>query len=311
MAEERGALDGVRVLDLGLLVQGPQAAQLLGELGADVIKVELPGLGDQGRWIPISMEDLRAPYFVGCNRGKRSLTLDLRRPEGREVFLRLAKTADIVVSNFLPGTLERWGLGYEAVSAIHSRIIYGSGSTFGPKGPDADRKGADIAGQASGGLILSTGSGPEDAGPVAVTIADHIGSQNLVAGVLSALYARERTGRGQHVQVSLLGGQIYAQASEYAYTFMTGQEVGPARGGHPLIPMIYGVLPTSDGHIVLVGVKGDQRHVFFAAVGMPELADDERFSALLLSVENRSTPVLALGGELLQEDHCRMGRDTS
>ncbi len=288
MAETVGALSGIRVLDLGLLVQGPQAAQLLGELGADVIKVELPGLGDQGRWIPISMEDLRAPYFVGCNRGKRSLTLDLRRPEGREVFLQLVASADIVISNFLPGTLEGWGIGYDEVAAIHPRVIYGSGSTFGPKGPDADRKGADIAGQASGGLVLSTGSGEGDAGPVGVTIADHIGSQNLVAGVLAALYARERTGKGQHVQVSLLGGQIYAQASEYAFTFMAGREAGPARGGHPLIPMMYGILPTADGHIVLVGVKGDERQIFYDAVGHPELVDDERFSSLLLSPESRT-----------------------
>ena len=107
------ALEGIRVIDLGLLVQGPQAAQLLGDLGADVIKVELPGLGDQARWIPLSFQDLRAPFFIGCNRDKRSLTLDLRKEAGRDVFLKLADTADVIVSNFLPGTLDRWGLGYD------------------------------------------------------------------------------------------------------------------------------------------------------------------------------------------------------
>ena len=187
-----GALEGIRVLDLGLLVQAPQAGQLLGDLGADVIKVELPGLGDQARWIPASMEDLRPAYFIGCNRGKRSLTLDLRTEAGRDVFLRLAETADVIVSNFLPGTLERWGLSYEEVSARNPRIVYACGSSFGPVGPDADRKGADLAGQAAGGLIRRTG--PGNPTPVGVTIADHIGSQNMCNGVLAALFARERTG---------------------------------------------------------------------------------------------------------------------
>jgi crotonobetainyl-CoA:carnitine CoA-transferase CaiB-like acyl-CoA transferase len=231
VASPGGALEGIRVLDLGLLVQGPQAAQLLRDLGAEVIKVELPRLGDQARWIPISLEDLRAPYFVGCNRGKRSIALDLRVEAGRGVFLRLVDSADVVISNFLPGTLERWGLGYEELARRNPRIVYGSGSAFGSQGPDAGRKGADLAGQAAGGLISSTGSGLHDVTPVGVTISDHIASQNLAAGVLAALYARERTGRGQAVEVSLLGGQIYAQASEYTYTLLTGRNPGHAAGG--------------------------------------------------------------------------------
>lgn len=281
------ALEGIRVLDLGLLVQAPQAAQLLGDLGADVIKIELPELGDQARWIPISLDDRRAPYYVACNRGKRSLTLDLRVEAGREVLLRLVETADVVLSNFLPGTLERWGLGYEILSARNPRVIVGSGSTFGPVGRDSKRKGADIAGQASGGLVYATGTGKADMGPVGVTIADHIGSQNLANGILAALFARERTGRGQKVEVSLLGGQIFAQAAEYTYTIMTGRSPGHAAGGHPLVPMIYGMLPTKDGHIVIVGVPIPDRPVFFETVGRPEMADDERYMSLLLSPEMR------------------------
>jgi crotonobetainyl-CoA:carnitine CoA-transferase CaiB-like acyl-CoA transferase len=256
LASPGGALDGIRVLDLGLLVQGPQAAQLLRDLGAEVIKVELPGLGDQARWIPISLQDLRAPYFVGCNRGKRSITLDLRSEAGRGVFLRLADVADVVISNFLPGTMERWGLGYEELAKRNPRIVYGTGSAFGSQGPDANRKGADLAGQAAGGLISSTGNGPQDVTPVGVTIADHIGSQNLAAGILAALLARERSGRGQQVEVSLLGGLIYAQAS---------------------------------GHIAIVGVPADRRDAFFETVRRPELARDERFHGLLFTPENRET----------------------
>jgi formyl-CoA transferase/CoA:oxalate CoA-transferase len=282
-----GALEGIRVLDVGLLVQGPQAAQLLGDLGADVIKVELPGFGDQARWIPISQGDLRAPFFIGCNRGKRSITLDLRVEAGREVFLRLADGADVVISNFLPGTMAGWGIGYGDLAKRNPRIVYGIGSVFGSLGSDADRKGADLAGQAAGGLIRSTGTGPHDVTPVGVTIADHIGSQNLANGVLAALLARERTGRGQKVEVSLLGGQIYAQASEYTYTFLTGRNPGHADRGHPLLPVFYGVLPTADGHIAIVGVPAPRRASFFQAIGRPELAGDERFNALILTPENQ------------------------
>ncbi|MCH2169136.1 CoA transferase [Myxococcota bacterium] len=286
-AGSEGALTGVRVLDLGLLVQAPQAAQLLGDLGADVIKIELPGMGDQGRWIPISLEDLRPPFFIGCNRGKRSVTLDLRMEAGRDVFLKLVETADVVLANFVPGTLEGWGLGYDVLSARNPRIILGCGSTFGPVGRDSKRKGADIAGQASGGLIEATGTGPDDMGPVGITLADHLGSQNLANGVLAALFARERTGRGQVVEVSLLGGQIFAQASEYSYAFMTGKTAGHGAGGHNLIPMVYGLLPTSDGHIVIVGVQVPERARFFALIGRSDLEGVERYMSLLLTPEVR------------------------
>ena len=281
------ALEGIRVLDLGLLVQGPQAAQLLGDLGADVIKVELPQLGDQARWIPISLDDRRAPFFEACNRGKRSLTLDLRLEAGRDVLLKLVETADVVISNFVPGTLDAWGLGYDALSQRNPRVILGSGSTFGPVGRDSKRKGADIAGQASGGLIRSSGRGEADMSPVGVTIADHIGSQNLANGILAALYARERTGRGQKVEVSLLGGQVFAQAAEYSYAIMTGRASGHGAGGHPLIPMIYGLLPTRDGHIVIVGVRIPEREAFFELVGRPELAENEEYMSLLLTPDQR------------------------
>ncbi|MFQ5416973.1 MAG: CaiB/BaiF CoA transferase family protein [Myxococcota bacterium] len=282
-----GALDGLRVLDLGLLVQGPQAAQLLGDLGADVIKVELASTGDQARWIPISPEDLRAPYFIGCNRGKRSITIDLRVEKGREVFLKLVDTADVVISNFLPGTLDGWGLGYDALAERNPRIVFGAGSAYGPVGPDAGRRGTDLAGQAEAGLISTVGTGPDDASPVGVTIADHIGSQNLANGVLAALFARERTGRGQKVEVSLVGGQIFAQAAELTHSFLTGRNPGRSERGNAAIPMLYGIVPTADGQLALVGIPVEQRVDFFRVIGRPELADDERFMARAYSPEVR------------------------
>src|SRR5215471_2744615 len=152
-----GPLDGVRVLEAGLLVQGPQAALSMLEWGADVIKLELPGFGDQSRWLPISREDRRSAFFTAYNRGKRSVTVDLRSPDGREVFFRLVEHADVVISNFKPGTMEGWGVGYHDAAARNERIIYAMGSSFGPEGPEAGREGADLSGQAAGGLISTTG----------------------------------------------------------------------------------------------------------------------------------------------------------
>ena len=278
-----GALDGIKVLEAGLLVQGPQAAALLAQLGADVTKVELPGFGDQSRWLPISMSDLRSAYFMGCNRGKRSITIDVRTPGGRDVFLRLAEQADVVITNFKPGTMDGWGLGYDALAARNPRLVYAAGSAFGPVGPDAEREGADLSAQASGGLINATGTDDGEPTTVAVTIADHISSLNLVNGVLAALMARERTGRGQRVDVSLLGSQIWAQASEYTYYLSSGELPGRPNRGHPMIPGLYGIMPTADGWLAVVGVTADRKQAFYTAIGRPDLIDDARFATPLLS----------------------------
>ena len=282
-----GALEGIRVVDVGLLVQGPQAGQTLRDLGAEVIKVELPGLGDMARWIPISMEDLRTPYFEACNRGKKSITVDLRIAEGANIFRKLVDTADVLVANFKPGTLEAWGLSYEALSKSNPGLIYAMGSTFGPEGKGADREGADLAGQAAGGLISTTGSDGEPPTPVGATIADHIGSMNMTVGILAALFSRNVTGKGQRIDVSLLGGQIYAQASEYTAYLMTGEVPGRSNGGHPLLPMAYGVLETADGYIALVGVLPDKRQALYEAAGVPELIEDERFAPIIYTTEIR------------------------
>jgi CoA:oxalate CoA-transferase len=274
-----GPLDGVRVLEAGLLVQGPQAALTMQEWGADVVKIELPGFGDQSRWLPIARDDRRSAFFTAYNRGKRSVTIDLRVPQGREVFLRLVEDADVVITNFKPGTMEEWGLGYAEAAGRNQRIIYAMGSSFGPEGPDATREGADLSAQAGGGLISTTGG--KGAGPSAVgaTIADHISGQNLLAGILAALYAREHTGRGQLIETSLLGGQLWAQAGEYTRYLLSGEISGPSGRSHPMIPGIYGVFPTADGWIGIVGTAGPARDVFYRTIGRPDLI--ERFPSLL------------------------------
>jgi CoA:oxalate CoA-transferase len=281
-----GTLDGIRVVEAGLLVQGPQAALTMLEWGADVIKVELPGFGDQARWLPISREDRRSAFFSAYNRGKRSVTVDLRVPQGREVFLRLVEHADVVITNFKPGTMEGWGLGYDDLAARNPRIVYAVGSSFGQRGPDAAREGADLSAQAAGGLISTTGGNGNDPSPVGATVADHISGQNLLAGTLAALYARERTGRGQMVETSLLGGQIWAQAGEYTQYLMSGQPSGPSGRSHPMIPGIYGVFPTSDGWIAVVGTAGPARDRFYRTIGRPDLID--RFNQLLYFEDDKA-----------------------
>ena len=282
-----GPLNGIRVLDASILVQGPQAGAMLSDMGADVIKIELPGVGDPARLLPLSPEDLRSPWYVGCNRGKRGLTLDLHLPDGVRVFRRLAETADVVLSNFQTGTLDAWGLGYEALAERNPGIVWAAGNTFGPVGPDAKRKGADLAGQASGGLISTIGRTGDAPSPVGVTVADHIGSLNLVAGILAALHARQQTGRGQRVEVSLLGGQIWAQASEYTAFFLNGNMAGRANFGHPLLVPTYRIFETADGWLAFVGVAAEEMDAFCLAIDRPDLAlEGERLNPVTATMED-------------------------
>jgi crotonobetainyl-CoA:carnitine CoA-transferase CaiB-like acyl-CoA transferase len=281
-----GTLDGVRVLEAGLLVQGPQASLTMLEWGADVVKVELPGFGDQSRWLPLSREDRRSAFFAAYNRGKRSITIDLRVPRGRDVFLRLVESADVVISNFKPGTMESWGVGYADAAERNERIVYAMGSSFGPEGPDAEREGADLSAQAAGGLISTTGGKGNDPSAIGATIADHIAGQNLMAGIVAALYARERTGRGQLVETYLLGGQVWAQAGELTRYLMSGQISGPSCRSHPMIPGIYGIFQTSDGWLAIIGVVGPARDLFYRTIGRPDLI--ERFPGLLYFEDDKA-----------------------
>ncbi|MGD9749754.1 MAG: CaiB/BaiF CoA transferase family protein [Acidimicrobiia bacterium] len=282
-----GALDGITVLDLAILVQGPQAAAMLHDLGATVIKVELPGFGDLGRYIRSDPAQGASGFFEGCNRGKRSVTLDLRTAGGKRALRRLVERADVLIHNFVPGTMESWGLSYEELSAINPALVYAGGSTFGPLGPDAAREGADTLGQAAGGLMSTTGSDGEPPTAVGAVIADHIGCQNMVSGILAALLHRERrSGRGQRVEVSLLGGQIWAQCSELTHYLLHGQVPGRANRGHPIIKGLLRMVPTADGWIQLVGVPRQLWPAFAHAIDRPDLADDPRFLTLLYAPED-------------------------
>lgn len=281
-----GALQGVKVLDLSTLVQGPQAAAMLHDLGADVVKVELPGIGDVGRHVDVlATHGNFSSVYIACNRGKRSVALDLRTEGGRIAFFRLVETSDVIVSNFKPGTLEEWGLGHPELSAVNPRIIWAAGSYLGPQGPDRTREGADMAGQASGGIISTSGYDDGASCPVSTLIADHCGSQNLTVGILAALFARERTGRGQKVDVSLLGGQIWLQAVEYTHTALTGESVARSNGGHPLVNALYGIFATADGYVAIAGCPDSLWPKMVECVEHPELAENPRFGSYFATPE--------------------------
>ena len=269
-------LSGVRVLDLGRHLAGPTCAMLLGDLGADVIKIEKPGIGEDGRAAgPPFFEGISA-FFLSANRNKRSLTLDFKQPAGREAFLRLADTADVVVENFRPGVMNALGIGYEAVSQRNRRVIFCSISGFGADGPFADRPGLDQIIQGVSGLMSVTGF--EDGEPVraGIPIADLLTGLYGAYGVLAALQARERTGRGQMVNTSLLEAMVGTMGFQ-AVRYLNGGGVPPPAGNHHPINAPYGVFRARDGYLTL-GATGEKRWPLFCRLlDREEWLNDPRF----------------------------------
>jgi CoA:oxalate CoA-transferase len=263
-------LSGIVVLDIGLLIQGPQAGQILSDLGARVIKVEMPGVGEYSRWLPVSTFDRRSPIFIACNRGKQSVTIDLRSERGAELLLALAKIADVVISNFSPGAMEGWGLGYERFAERNPGIIYASASVQGPEAGTHPR-GVDLTGQALSGLISINGPAGEHGYPVGIAIGDHLGAQNLAVGILAALLYRSRTGAGQRVTTSLLGSLLFAQGPEFMHFMFNQHDSHPAGNGSYLLRGLYGLYATSDGGVVITGVPDGSHGAFWAGVGLAEV----------------------------------------
>jgi len=184
--------------------------------------------------------------------------------------------------------MDTWGLGYEVLHTLNPRLIYATASALGPVGPDAAMEGADLTGQVMGGLIATTGMDGGPVTPVGAVITDHCGAQNLVTGILAALFHRERTGQGQRVDVSLLGGQIWAQASEYSHLFLCGQVAGRANRSRPRVQRaVYGIFPTADGYIALVSIAPARWPAFCRVIERADLIDDPRFNGLLLQPTHR------------------------
>ena len=270
-------LDGVRVIDLTRILAGPYCTQAMADAGADVLKIEEPRKGDDTRgWGPPFVKD-QSCYYLAVNRGKRSLTLNLKDPRGREILWRLLEGADVLVENFRPGTLERMGFGEAEVRARHPRLVYASVSGYGPDGPWGGRPGYDAIAQGEGGLMSVTG--PPDGAPhrAGASVADVIAGMTAYQGVLLALLRRERTGEGGRVDVSLLESLI-ATLAYHSTTWLLAGEVPQRLGNrHPnLAP--YETFEAADGYVI-VGVGSDSLWRSFCAVlGDATLEHDPRFA---------------------------------
>lgn len=250
------ALDDVTVLDFSHLLQGPFATMLLADLGARVIKVERPGVGDLFRTMTFNNHWIggkESPNFLAWNRNKRSLAIDLKAPETKEVICKIAEQADVVVQNFRPGVLARMGYGYEDFRRINPKIIYCSGSGYGDEGPYLERPGQDMLVQGLTGLAAVTGHGEGPPVPVGAGFADQIGAMNMVYGILSALHWRHRTGEGQEIKVNLMAGLMAHQGQEFMQVLNTGRDFQrPKSGiGHPGMEAPFGVYPVSDGWVTI------------------------------------------------------------
>jgi crotonobetainyl-CoA:carnitine CoA-transferase CaiB-like acyl-CoA transferase len=263
-----GPLAGVRILDFTVLTAGGEATGYLCDLGAEVIKVE-PLTGEVGRRLtPVNGE---STFFLPQNRGKRAIAIDLKQPEGRDLALRLGASCDAILHNFRVGAMERLGLGYEDFRAVNPEVVYGECSGYGPLGPDAELESVDILGQARSGAMSITGeSYPTPAGYIAT---DFNAALQFAIGVLAALIAKMRSGRGQKVQTSMLGAMVTAQAWELTHYLVTGNE--PHRGGrghHLFARSAWGVYDTADGHIALAGLDPGKLGDLADALGAPALA---------------------------------------
>ncbi len=254
------ALSGVRILDFSHLLQGPFATQLLADMGADVIKIERAGPGDLFRsmtffakWVGGS----ESPNFLAWNRNKRSIALNLKSRTVHAIIMKMAKEADIVVQNFRPGVMARLGYGYEDFKAANPAIIYCSGSGYGEEGPYLERPGQDMLIQGLVGLATNTGRGDGPPIPAGSGMADQIGAMNMVYGILSALYYREKTGKGQKVEVNLLAGMLAHLGQEYCAVLNLGEDlVRPKSGiGHPGMQAPFGIYETRDHRYVSIAMS--------------------------------------------------------
>ena len=286
MAPEPGPLAGLTVLDLTRVLSGPYCTMLLGDMGARVIKVEHPGRGDDTRaWGPPFVKGESA-YFLGTNRNKESVTLDFKSPPGRRLFERLVDRADVLVENFRPGTMARAGLDYESMRAQHPRLIYTSISGFGQTGPRRLQPGYDAVIQAEGGLMSVTGAADGPPFRLGVAIADMVAGLLAAQGIVLALYARERTGRGQYVDISMLDGVVSLltyHASMYLVANTSSTRVG---NGHATIAP-YDTFAAADGDFFLAVGNDDQFRRFCAAAGLQDLGADARFATNPARVEHR------------------------
>jgi crotonobetainyl-CoA:carnitine CoA-transferase CaiB-like acyl-CoA transferase len=290
-------LAGLRVLELARILAGPWIGQTLADLGADVIKVEAPEGDDTRKWGPPFIEhdgDRSAAYFHGCNRGKKSVTADFRTDEGRAVVLDLASRADVLIENFKVGGLAKYGLDYDSLAEINPGLVYCSITGFGQTGPYAARAGYDFLIQGMSGLMSITGEPDGQPMKVGVAVTDIFTGLYGVIGIQAALAQRALTGRGQHIDLSLLDSATAILANQAMNFLATGTVPGRLGNGHPnIVP--YQVFPVSDGFIIIATGNDRQYVALCNVIGKPELSDDPRFKTNSDRVANRDAlvPVLS------------------
>lgn len=296
-----GPLAGLRVIDLTRVLSGPFCTMTLGDMGAEVLKIEHPLGGDDTRAFAPPYQGDQAAYFLSVNRNKKSICLDLKNEASKEVLWQLIETADILVENFRPGAAERLGFGYSAVSKKKPELIYASISGFGDSGPESDRPGYDLIVQGESGMMDITG--PPQGAPhkMGTSIADMVAGMTLVQGILLALYSRNANGKGQHVKVSMLealSGLLTYHASNYYATGKTSVRRGNA---HPSI-VPYETFKASDGWLNIAVGNDSQWEKFCEVLGRSDIRDDERFSTGPSRVENRDQLIPLLGELLLRNN---------
>ncbi|CAM5780747.1 CaiB/BaiF CoA transferase family protein [Castellaniella caeni] len=287
-------LAGVRVLDLSRVLAGPMSAMTLGDLGAEVIKVEHPGRGDDTRDWGVRVGRTETAYFNSVNRNKRSITLDLKSAEGQRIARELALQCDVVVQNFKVGGVERMGLGYEQLSALNPRLVYCSISGYNSHGPEATRPGYDLVVQGETGLMALNGEVNQPPLKFGVAVVDMFTGMYAAQAMLAALYERERTGRGRHIQMALYDCGLMISAYYGLEALLRGEDPPKYGNNHPSI-MPYGVFEAQDGPLVVtVGNNSQFERFCREVIERPDLADDERFKTNLLRAANREAlnPVL-------------------
>jgi formyl-CoA transferase/CoA:oxalate CoA-transferase len=290
-------LDDIFVLDLSRILSGPFCTMMLGDMGATVVKVEPPPRGDDTRlWGPPFVNGISS-YFLSINRNKRSLGLNLKSPQGQDVLWRLIDRADVLVENFRPGVLERLGFGYDAVSRRNPRVVYASISGYGQTGPYRDRPGYDVVAQGESGVVDLTGEPDRQPVKVGASIADIVAGMYAYQGILLALLTRQRSGKGQRVDIALLDGLISTLTYQAMSYFATGKS--PTRMGtrHPSI-VPYETFETKDGFVNVGAANEKQWQNFCRALGFPELAFDERFNSMAGRLKNYEALRAILGAEM-------------
>ncbi|WP_171128745.1 MULTISPECIES: CaiB/BaiF CoA-transferase family protein [unclassified Ruegeria] len=294
MAASEGPLKGVKVLDLSRILAGPTCTQLLGDLGATVIKIENPATGgdDTRQWGPPYVKDAEgnasdlSAYFMSANRNKKSVALDISSPEGQAEIRRLASHADILIENFKPGGLAKFGLDYANLSAEFPGLVYCSISGYGQTGPNASKPGYDLMAQGYGGIMSLTGDPDGAPMKVGVGIADVMCGMYATVGILAALRHRDQTGEGQQIDLALVDTQVSWLINE-GVNYLTSGNVPQRRGnGHPnIVP--YDVYETADGHVILAVGNDSQFRKLCGFLDQPELAEDPRFATNPSRLEHR------------------------